>query len=262
MIGWIKINREIINHWCSNDPSFFAVWIRLLSEANFKTKKTMVNRSPVTIKRGQLIFGLNAFSQKSGVTVSKLRKIIKVLLKEGMIDRQKTNKYSIISITNYEKYQVVDKQTTSRRQADDKQTTTLEEGKEGKELKNGKWQFFLRICVLAGIDPERNARATKQSQVILQRWLDVGLAEQTIIETIDTVLKNNRKNDPDLSPNTLKYFDAIMDEEIKVTCENNGEWIERMGLHKKGKWLKSWGPPPTDPDTNVPKNIINQFNKG
>lgn len=135
MAGWIKFQRDMTHHWCSADPNFFAVWFRLLAEANFKDKKVMFNGAPVMVKRGQLIFGLNAFSDRSGVSVSKLRRIIKILLDELMIDRQVFNKYSIISIVNYNKHQSVDKQNTSKSQANGKQTTTLEEGKQGEEGK-------------------------------------------------------------------------------------------------------------------------------
>jgi hypothetical protein len=122
--GFITLNRKVINHWCSSDPNFLAVWVRLLTEANWENKKSLINSHVVEIKRGQLIFGLNAFSHKSGVSVMKLRRIIKILEDEGMINRQKTNKYSMITITKYDEYQSVNKQRTSKEQADNKQITT------------------------------------------------------------------------------------------------------------------------------------------
>ena len=44
-----------------------------------------------------------------------------------MIDKQITNKFSIISIVKFCDYQDAGKQTTSKRQANDKQTTTTKE---------------------------------------------------------------------------------------------------------------------------------------
>ena len=125
--GWIKIHRDLADHWCASDPNFLAVWFRLLSEANFKTKKSLINSTTVEIKRGQLIFGLNAFSSRSGVSVSKLRRIMKVLEDENMIDRQKTNKFSIISIVSYNKYQDDDRQETVKQHSNDIQNTTPKE---------------------------------------------------------------------------------------------------------------------------------------
>ena len=133
--GFITLERTILKHWCASDPNFLAVWVRLLGDANWQTKKSLINSTVVEVKRGQLIFGLNAFSEKSGVSVMKLRRIIKVLEDENMINRQKTNKYSIISIVKYDYYQSVNKPITSKQQADNIQTTTP---KQSKQVKQGR----------------------------------------------------------------------------------------------------------------------------
>jgi hypothetical protein len=102
----------------------------MLTDANFEDKKHLFNGALIEIKRGQIIFGLEAWSAKTGVSISKLRRLLDMLEKDRMIDRQKTNKYSLISILNYALYQDDDRQTASKPQADDKQTATP------KELKN------------------------------------------------------------------------------------------------------------------------------
>lgn len=101
----------------------------MLTDANFEDKKHLFNGSLLEIKRGQIIFGLEAWSAKTGVTISKLRRFLDMLEKDKMIDRQKTNKFSLISITNYATYQDDDRQTASKQQADDKQTATPKEFK-------------------------------------------------------------------------------------------------------------------------------------
>jgi len=134
MNGFFIIERTLTKHWCASDPNFLATWVWLLSEANWQDKKALINSSVVELKRGQLIFGLNAFSHKSGVSVAKLRRIINTLEEEGMINRQKTNKYSIISIVKYDEYQSVNKQTTSKEQSEHTQTTTPKPVKQTKPL--------------------------------------------------------------------------------------------------------------------------------
>lgn len=84
----------------------------------------MINGKLVTTKRGQTIFGLDKFSAKSGVTVNKLRRCISILEKEGMIHRQKTPKFSLISIVNYDEYQSDHRQNTGKTQPNHKQTTS------------------------------------------------------------------------------------------------------------------------------------------
>ena len=73
-VGFIKIHRALFENWVSDEPEALAVWVRILSEANFADKKKKFNGSIIEVKRGQLIFGLNAFSDRSGVSVMKLRR--------------------------------------------------------------------------------------------------------------------------------------------------------------------------------------------
>ena len=127
--GWIKVHRALLDHWCATEPEALAVWVRLLCEANFESKKSMINGCLIDVERGQLVFGLDAFSKKSGVSVSKLRRIISMLESDGMISRQKTSKYSLISIACYDKYQEDDRQITGKSQANHNQIAAPKEVK-------------------------------------------------------------------------------------------------------------------------------------
>lgn len=127
--GWIKVHRALLDHWCATEPEALSVWVRLLCEANFESKKSMINGCLIDVERGQLVFGLDAFSKKSGVSVSKLRRIISMLESDGMISRQKTSKYSLISIACYDKYQEGDRQITGKSQANHNQIAAPKEVK-------------------------------------------------------------------------------------------------------------------------------------
>ena len=127
--GWIKIHRALLDHWCATEPEELSVWVRLLCEANFENRKSMINGCLIEVERGQLVFGLDAFSKKSGVSVSKLRRIISLLESDGMISRQKTSKYSLISIACYDKYQEDDRQNAGKTQANHNQIAAPKEVK-------------------------------------------------------------------------------------------------------------------------------------
>jgi hypothetical protein len=129
MSGWIKLHRSMLEHWIANDAEYLKAWLIMLSEANFEDKSHLFNGALISVKRGQLIFGLESFSGKSKVGVSKLRTMLKLLEKDGMISRQKTSKYSTISIVNYDLYQDDDRQDAGKTQADDRQPATPKEGK-------------------------------------------------------------------------------------------------------------------------------------
>ncbi len=119
--GWIKIHRALLDHWCATEPEALAVWVRLLCEANFEDKKANVYGQLVEVKRGQLVFGLDAFSARSGVSVKKLRRIMDMLIRDGMVGRQVMSKFSIITIACYDKYQDLGRQEAGKGQPEGKQ---------------------------------------------------------------------------------------------------------------------------------------------
>lgn len=119
--GWVSMDRAVLDHWVSSEPELFAFWVRLIMEANFEDKKKMFNGTLVEIKRGQVIFGLDAFSARTNISHKKLRRYLDLLEKEGMIGRQKTNKFSLISITNYDQHQQQGRQEAGKGQAEGKQ---------------------------------------------------------------------------------------------------------------------------------------------
>lgn len=142
MAGWIKLHRTLFDHWIAQDNDYLAVWVRMLTEANFEDKSRLFNGSLVKVERGQIIFGLQAWSEKTGVSISKLRRLISMLESDSMISRQAFNKFSLISITNYDSHQASDrqddKQTAGEPQANDRQPATPKEVNKSKNGKNGK----------------------------------------------------------------------------------------------------------------------------
>lgn len=117
MNGWIRLDRRIMESFVWDDPEALKLWLYLLMGAATEDKTAVFNGKPLSLKRGQIVFGLNAASARLGISVRRLRTTIKRLENCHQIDKQNYSKYSIISITNYCKYQDSDKQTTSKRQS-------------------------------------------------------------------------------------------------------------------------------------------------
>lgn len=134
LTGWVKNHREILDHWVSQDPHMFALWQRLILEANHQETKKMFNGALTTIRRGELVFGLEAWEAKTGISKKILRRCLKTLEDEGMVGRQRTNKCSIISIVNYDKYQTAGSQEAGEGQAEGKQRAS--KGQHRKNVKN------------------------------------------------------------------------------------------------------------------------------
>ena len=139
MAGWIKLHRKFLKWEWFNDNNMVMLFIYLLLKANFETSKW----KGIEVKRGQLITGINSLSQQTRVSLQSIRTVLKRLKSTGEITIQSTNKYSIITICNYDSYQIIESDTnkpanrslTNEQQTTNKQLTTYKNNKNGKEGK-------------------------------------------------------------------------------------------------------------------------------
>lgn len=129
MSGWIKLHRKTLeNPIVCKDSDYLAVWIYLLLNATHKEHPALFKGEKITLKPGQLITGRKSISEQLSISDSKVKRILLEFESDQQIDRQRSNKNSLISIRNWEKYQFDDQQSdqqmTSKWPASDQQVTT------------------------------------------------------------------------------------------------------------------------------------------
>jgi DNA-binding transcriptional regulator YhcF (GntR family) len=137
MEGWIKLHRKFLDwEWFKVDD-MVKLFIYLLIAANFEEKKWR----GITIKRGQILTGINSLNEATKISHQTLRTCLKRLENTGEITSKSTNKYTIITICNYDSYQELKdatnkqkhKQLTNDQQTTNKQLTTTKELKKDKK---------------------------------------------------------------------------------------------------------------------------------
>jgi len=94
----------------SDDPNMVALWFHILLEANYEPK----NWRGLTIARGQLVFGLEAWVEKTGISRQSLRTCILRLKSTGELTGKSTNKFTVLTIVKYEEYQCNDSELTGK----------------------------------------------------------------------------------------------------------------------------------------------------
>ena len=129
MDGYILIHRKIADWQWYKYSSTLHLFMDLLLDANWQDSKV----GALTIKRGQCLTSLKRMSLRTGLSYREIRTSLSRLQESGEIDKQTTNKYSIITIKNYNDYQDIDKQKTNKRQTKD---NIKEYKEEKKEIKN------------------------------------------------------------------------------------------------------------------------------
>ena len=121
--NWIKLNRKFLEWEWYGKSEMVHLFLHLLLNANTVDERWQ----GMVIKRGQLVTSYDILHTETGLSIRTLRTCISRLIKTGEVEREATNKFSIITICNYESYQCVkmrnDKQETSDVQIADVQTT-------------------------------------------------------------------------------------------------------------------------------------------
>ena len=105
MGGWIKIHREIRDHWIYQDPLRFWWWIDMLFLASYKDNKVLVKSQLVEVKRGQFIGSISFFTKRWNISKDRVISFLRLLESEGMIYKASDKNLTLITICNYESYQ-------------------------------------------------------------------------------------------------------------------------------------------------------------
>lgn len=133
MSGYIKLDRKIMEwEWYRNEHTK-NVFLHCLLKANWKDGSF----EGKLIKRGSFVTSIKKISLELDLTEDEVRTAIKHLLKTGEITKQTTNKYSVITVSNYELYQDVPEQFPNNSHSIPKPFPTIEEGK---NIRREEWE--------------------------------------------------------------------------------------------------------------------------
>jgi len=100
MVGFIKLHRKLQEWEWYNKSEMVHLFIHLLINANSKDK----GWQNIIVKRGQVVTGFSALSEKTGISIRTLRTCFERLKSTGELSVKTTNKYSIVTICKYDDY--------------------------------------------------------------------------------------------------------------------------------------------------------------
>ena len=129
-IGYIYLDRKIINHWVYQDKPFSmgAAWIDLLLIADHTTHIGLWRKQPTEFKRGDVNKSISDLARRWGWTRARTKRFLNNLQNEHMITIQANSSRTIITIVNYGDYQTKrSANDTTDRPADDPPVDTPDE---------------------------------------------------------------------------------------------------------------------------------------
>ncbi len=217
--GWIKLHRRLTTWQWYNDIVTFRLFIHLLLTANHMPIKWR----EITIPAGSLITSLNHLSKATGLSFKQVRTSLNKLKRSNEVAIKTTNRYSMISIVNWDYYQGEGKQRANEGQTKGKQRATNKNDKNEKKKYNNREKvnfedidFPQELLNVSGFEesfrdwyqfrkeikkPLTPTAIKKQIQQLLRFLAE----KQNIIEIIDRsisngwvglfpIVENNRKN--------------------------------------------------------------------
>ena len=140
--GWVRLHRKILDWEWFKDSNTFHLFIYLLLNANHQTGYYQ----GIEVKRVQLITGRKKISSEIGLSEQNVRTSLHKLEKTQNLTIKTTNKFSIITICNYDSYQSeksetnqqTNQQLTNNQPTTNQQLTTNNNNKNNKNEKNEK----------------------------------------------------------------------------------------------------------------------------
>ena len=218
MDGFIKIYKRIESCQWYKDSNTKSLFIDLLLDANYEDSKVGFE----IIKRGQCLTSLKRIHERTGLSYRQIRTSLDKLQKSEEIDKQTTNRYSIITIKKYNDYQNIDKQKTNKRQTND----NIKEYKEEQEEQERRNKYIVEIIdylnMRTGSHYKYNNQNTREH---IKARLEEGFTVDDFKEVIDKkcVEWMNTDSQKYLRPDTLfrpSKFESYLNQQVKLTSKN------------------------------------------
>lgn len=136
MSGWIKLHRKLLTSNIFQNEKLLKVFTYCLLKATHTERQQLVGKQKVTLEPGQFVFGRRKAALELDMKESTVRDYMKVLKDDNVIVISPTNKFSVVSIVNWEVYQ--SREADDRQQKDGNPTTKGQQNDTNKNVKNVK----------------------------------------------------------------------------------------------------------------------------
>ncbi len=110
--GWIKMHRMLLDSSIFADAELLRVFLYCLLQASYRVMTVPIGRQVITLQPGQLLYGRKAVSNRLGIGEGKLRGLMSQLEEMGILTIESSNRYSIVTVLQWDVYQNETDKTT------------------------------------------------------------------------------------------------------------------------------------------------------
>lgn len=109
--GYIKLYREIRDHWIWSNGDYLKAWLDLIMMMNHEDTKVMYDKSLITVKRGSRITSIRKLAERWGWSRNRVKRFLDILESDGMIATERDTKKTTITVIKYGFYQGQDRKS-------------------------------------------------------------------------------------------------------------------------------------------------------
>jgi hypothetical protein len=148
--GWIKLHRKLIENPIFLNAELLQLFIYCIMKANHEEKEIIFNGELLKIKRGQFVTGRIALGKEIKQKPTTAYKRLKILENLRICDIQSNNRFSLVTLVNYDLYQSKDldcdsqsnNSVTTREQQRDNSVTQTRTNKNEKKNTYGEYNHI------------------------------------------------------------------------------------------------------------------------
>lgn len=134
--GYVKLARCIMQKPIFHNEKLLKVWIWCLLKASHKEHEQLIGLQKIKLQPGQFVTGRYAGAKELKMNPSTFWKYLLWLSGNQSLDIQSNNKFSLVTLINWELYQIEPQKSNSKN--DSKMTTKEQQRDTNKNVKNEK----------------------------------------------------------------------------------------------------------------------------
>ena len=172
--GWARFHRKIADWEWYTDANTFRVFFHLVLMANHEDNRWQGNE----IKRGQLITSSESLQKQLKLSRQQIRTSLNKLISTNEITIKPTNKFTLVTVANYDTYQLAEKKSTNKttnkstieQPTDNQQVTTNKNDKKDKNDK--KEDIYIRSQSLSMTEKEYDTLVDKYGKEAVESKIE------------------------------------------------------------------------------------------
>ena len=112
--GWIKLHRQLQDHWIWKKPEQLKAWIDILLMVTHTERTKFIKGQEVLLKQGEVDASFRYLAKRWGWSIGKVQRFLILLKKCSMIEVKTSTGQNLISVCNYGTYQIEQNQNDTQ----------------------------------------------------------------------------------------------------------------------------------------------------